>query len=92
MVQLNLVQQTASPDGSQPSISCQTAAQNGSVTIPSNLLGAFAGGAFGYLTAAVTESGAGIPHANFLTTGRAGSPILALIQWNSSDTRPVDFQ
>jgi uncharacterized protein (TIGR03437 family) len=92
LVQVNVVQQTASPDGSQPSISCQTAAQIGSLTIPSQLLGTFAGGAFGYLSATVTESGAGIPHANLLSAGRAATPVLALILWNSSDTRPVDFQ
>jgi hypothetical protein len=67
------------------------------VTIPSSLLQAFAAGAFGYLSAVVMESGAGIPHANFTGTGSGGSmtaptPALALISWGTSDLRPVDFQ
>ena len=73
-----------------PTITCFAAAQTGALTIPANLLRVFTPGGVGVLAAAVSESGSGMPHANFQLTG--GIPLLMLVSAGSSDTRPVDFQ
>jgi hypothetical protein len=64
-------------------------AQGGALTIPANLLAQFTPGGVGVLSAAVDESGAWMPHANFQVSG---SPLLMLVSAGSTDTRPVDFQ
>lgn len=73
-----------------PSIVCFAPAQSGALTIPANLLGQFSPGGVGTLSVSVTESGAGIPAANFTLSN--GSPLLMLVSRGSTDTRPVDFK
>jgi len=72
-----------------PVISCSVPAQSGSVTIPASLLASFRTGSAGVLSVSVSETGSGIPAADF-TLDR--TPVLALAQWTSTDSRPVDFQ
>jgi hypothetical protein len=86
MMQLSLGAGNPGP----PSITCFAAAQTGALTIPANLLARFTPGGVGVLTAAVDESGAWMPHANFQLSG--GIPLLMLVFGGSTDTRPVDFQ
>ncbi len=71
------------------SIMCFAPAQGGALTIPANLLRLFTPGGPGVLSAAVDESGAWMPHANFQLIG---GPLLMLVSAGSTDTRPVDFQ
>jgi hypothetical protein len=73
---------------SSPILTCSAPAQSGSLTIPTNLLGQFPSGASGVLSIAVTETGAGIPHGNIQFAGGA----FVLVNWTSSDARPVDFK
>ncbi len=72
-----------------PVISCSVPAQSGSITIPASLLASFRPGAAGVLSVSVSETGSGIPSADFTLDN---APVLALAQWSSTDTRPVDFQ
>lgn len=72
-----------------PGVSCSVPAQSGSVTIPANLLSSFSPGSTGVLTVSVSETGPGIPSADFTV---ATAPVLLLAVWRSSDARPVDFQ
>ncbi len=73
-----------------PVLTCFVPASGGSVTLSSNLLGQFNAGAAGVLSASVTETGPGIPHALFKTP--SGAPLLMLVRWSSADSRPVDFK
>lgn len=73
-----------------PGMTCSVPAQAGSVTFPSNLLAQFNAGSEGVLSLIVSETGAGIPHAQFSASG--GIPLLMLVTWSSTDSRPVDFQ
>lgn len=72
-----------------PALSCAVAAQAGSVRIPANLLVNFSAGNSGVLSVSVSENGPGIPAGDFVLDG---SPFVALVLWNSTDARPVDFQ
>ena len=72
-----------------PVLTCSVPAQNGGVTIPSNLLTQFQSGAAASLSVLVTDTGSGLPYANFSLTG---SPLLMLVTWSSTDARPVDLQ
>jgi uncharacterized protein (TIGR03437 family) len=72
-----------------PVISCSVPAQSGSVTIPASLLASFHPGSAGVLSVSVSETGSGIPSADFTLDN---APVLALATLTSSDTRPVDFQ
>jgi hypothetical protein len=76
--------------GFSPSVVCFAPAQSGALTIPANLLTQFGPGGVGTLSVSVTESGAGIPAANFTLSD--GSPLLMLVSRGSTDTRPVDFK
>lgn len=70
-------------------VSCVASAQAGSLTIAPNLLGDFFSGSTGSLTVSVTETGPGIPSADF---NYQGQPLLMLVLWTTTDARPVDFQ
>lgn len=72
-----------------PVLTCSVPAQNGGVTISSNLLTQFQSGAAASLSVLVTDTGSGLPYANFSLTG---SPLLMLVTWSSTDARPVDLQ
>lgn len=74
-------------DLSSDVVSCVAPAQAGTLTIPANLLAQFTPGASGVLSVSVTETGESIPHAFLQSSG-----TLMLVNWSSSDTRPVDFQ
>jgi hypothetical protein len=76
--------------GFSPSVVCLAPAQSGALTIPANLLTQFSPGGVGTLSVSVTESGSGIPAANFALAD--GSPLLMLVSRGSTDTRPVDFK
>jgi uncharacterized protein (TIGR03437 family) len=76
--------------GLSPPIVCFAPAQDGALTIRANLLARFTIGGVGTLSVSVTESGAGIPAANFTLSD--GSPLLMLVSRGSTDTRPVDFK
>ncbi len=76
--------------GFSPAIVCFAPAQTGALTIPANLLAQFTPGGVGTLSASVTESGSGIPAANFMLSN--GTPLLMLVSRGSTDTRPVDFK
>jgi hypothetical protein len=76
--------------GISPAVVCFAPAQSGALTIPANLLAQFSPGGVGTLSVSVTESGAGIPVANF--TLADGSALLMLVSRGSTDTRPVDFK
>lgn len=71
-----------------PSLACFAPANTGTLTIPAAMLAAFHAGASGALSVSVTETGANIPHYSF----PAPATALVLVQWSSSDTRPVDFK
>ncbi len=76
--------------GSFQSVVCFAPAQAGTLTIPAAMLARFSPGSVGELSVSVTESGAGIPHAEFHLAN--GDPLLMLVHGGSTDTRPVDFQ
>jgi uncharacterized protein (TIGR03437 family) len=76
--------------GIPPAIVCFAPAQSGALMIPANLLMPFSPGGVGTLSVSVSESGAGIPAANYTLSD--GSPLLMLVSRGSSDTRPVDFK
>jgi len=73
-----------------PVLTCRVPAQTGTLTLPSNLLAQFNAGSAGAVSVSVTESGTGIPHAQFNQLD--GSPLLTIVSWGSTDARPVDFQ
>lgn len=75
---------------SSPVLTCSVPAQTGSVTLPSNLLAQFTPGSAGVLSVTVSETGSGIPHAQFNSPN--GNPLLMLVNWSGTDARPVDFQ
>jgi uncharacterized protein (TIGR03437 family) len=76
--------------GFSPAVVCFAPAQSGGLTIPANLLTQFSPGGVGTLSISVTESGSGMPAANFKLSD--GSPSLMLVSRGSIDTRPVDFK
>ena len=73
-----------------PVLTCRVPAQTGTLTLPSMLLAQFNAGSAGAVSVSVNESGTGIPHAQFNQLD--GSPLLMIVNWSSSDARPVDFQ
>ena len=85
-----LVQLSLTGQGGFPMIRCSAPGSQGSLTIPATLLAPFAAGGVGSLSATLTETGTGAPH--YETTSGNGGPSLLLVNWSSSDTRPVDFQ
>jgi uncharacterized protein (TIGR03437 family) len=77
-------------DFAPPSVLCFAPAEAGTLTIPGSALAQFTSGGVGTLSASVYESGAAIPHANFILSD--GTPLLMLVIRGSTDTRPVDFK
>ncbi|HEX4274078.1 MAG TPA: hypothetical protein VHZ74_01925 [Bryobacteraceae bacterium] len=73
-----------------PILSCTVPAQAGTITLPSNLLVQFNAGAIGSLSLSVSENGPGLPDSQF--NASAGSPLLMIVRWAASDSRPVDFK
>jgi uncharacterized protein (TIGR03437 family) len=73
-----------------PLVSCSVPAQAGAITIPANLLSRFDARSTGVLSITVSQSGPSRPHTQFQLAN--GDPLLMLVLWNSTDTRPVDFQ
>ncbi|HEY3826987.1 MAG TPA: hypothetical protein VGL82_20670 [Bryobacteraceae bacterium] len=86
MLQLSL---TAPYPGS-PVLMCRVPAQAGSLTLPANLLAQFNSGSASSVSVSVSETGPGIPYAQFNQVD--GSPLLMIVSWGSTDARPVDFQ
>jgi uncharacterized protein (TIGR03437 family) len=80
---------TAQNPGS-PVLTCSVPAQTGTVTLPANLLAQFTAGSAGALSVSVVETGTSVPHAQFNQLN--GSPLLMIVNWSSTDVRPVDFQ
>jgi uncharacterized protein (TIGR03437 family) len=78
------------PYPGSPVVACSVPAQAGAVTLPSKLLASFAAGSEGAVSVSVSDTGVGIPHAQFKLLD--GTPLLVIVNWNSSDARPVDFQ
>ncbi len=72
------------------SVSCQTPANGGALTLPAALLSQFAGSSLGTLAVTVNETGASMPHAQFIL--RNGGALLMLVSYSTGDSRPVDFQ
>ncbi len=79
---------TAQYPGS-PVLTCSVPAQAGAVTLPSNQLAQFNPGSAGAVSVSASETGSGIPYADFSTSN---GPLLMLVIWGSTDARPVDFQ
>ena len=79
---------TAQYPGS-PVLNCSVPAQAGGVTLPSNLLSQFTAGSAAAVSVSVSETGSGIPYADFSTSN---GPLLTLVVWSSTDARPVDIQ
>jgi uncharacterized protein (TIGR03437 family) len=71
-------------------LTCSVPAQAGSLILPANLLAQFNSGSTGSLSVSVSETGSGIPYAQFNQVN--GSPLLMIVSWSSTDARPVDFQ
>jgi uncharacterized protein (TIGR03437 family) len=80
---------TAQYSGS-PVLTCSVPAQNGTLTLPANMLALYSAGSAGAVSVSVGETGSGIPHALFNQLD--GSPLLTIVSWGSTDARPVDFQ
>ena len=72
-----------------PLVTCIASASAGTITIPAKLLAPFSAGSEGILSISVSETGSGIPHTEVQSQGTS---TLLLMNWTSTDSRPVDFK